>query len=761
MPNDKPVGRDLIMTVKKFPWGASADDSSSSADARGFLGKISGLTASKSGTASPLTSSASSKQALLLLQNFEESGRGWFWSTDADGRVTYLSDSVCELLGRPASELIGSLFVDLFCQGEEAASHQRTLPFILTKQSKFDDLPLQAATSEDAGEIWWAVSGKPFLHSGNQFAGYRGSGTDITAQRRTAKDTSRLATYDSLTGLLNRFRMSKLLETTLSAFKAQKRACSIMLIDLDRFKHVNDTLGHPAGDALLKQVAERLIKVVGDREKISRLGGDEFQIILQDVDDRGALGEMAERIIKSLSHPYMVDGSRCIIGASVGVAVSPFDGQSSEDLIRNADLALYAAKGGGRGRFRFYSSDLLQVAEDRRVLEEDLRDALGKNEIWLAYQPVVDAKTDVVTGFEALIRWNHPERGAISPAVFIPIAEEANLIGDLGEWALHKACEQAAKWPGKMKVAVNVSPIQFANDLLPKIVESALAASGLPPHLLELEITEGVFLQETADTDSMFKSLKKIGVRLALDDFGTGYSSLGYLKTAPFDKIKIDQSFVRSATEPESRNGAIIAAIVALAQALNMETTAEGIESLDQLALIRELNVSHVQGYVYSQAVANEVLLERCQTGDWKITPAGPAVTRGDRLSMYRKIGAIHENHRYNVVLRNLSMTGALIEGIVDVPKGTKFVLDFGDGQLAVSTVVRSMDHQQGLEFEERLVNDGNGGLCTSRRVSPYLMAAAGMPIASLPPGYYTKADSEQHPNSLPAFSSMVDWKAG
>lgn len=748
------------MTVRKFPWGASGDDSSSAADSRGFFSKISGINTAKPGAPPPPTSSATSKQALLLLQNFEESGRGWFWSTDDEGRITYLSDSVCELLGRPASSLIGSQFADLFCQGEEAASHQRTLPFILTKQSKFDDLPLQAATSDDE-EIWWAVSGKPYFHSGNQFAGYRGSGTDITAQRRTAKDTSRLATYDSLTGLLNRFRMSKLLETTLSAFKAQKRACSIMLIDLDRFKHVNDTLGHPAGDALLKQVAERLIKVVGDREKISRLGGDEFQIIMQDVDDRGALGEMAERIIKSLSHPYMVDGSRCIIGASVGVAVSPFDGQTSEDLVRNADLALYAAKGGGRGRFRFYSSDLLQAAGDRRVLEEDLRDALAKQEIWLAYQPVVDAKTDTVTGFEALIRWNHPERGAISPAVFIPIAEEANLIGDLGEWALHKACEQAASWPGKMKVAVNVSPIQFANDLLPKIVESALSASGLPAHLLELEITEGVFLQETADTDSMFKALKKIGVRLALDDFGTGYSSLGYLKTAPFDKIKIDQSFVRSATEPGSRNGAIIAAIVALAQALDMETTAEGIESLDQLALIRELNVSHVQGYVYSQAVANEILLERCQTGDWKITPSGPAVTRGDRLSMYRKIGAVHENHRYNVVLRNLSVTGALIEGILDVPKGTKFVLDFGDGQLAVSTVVRSMGHQQGLEFEERLVNDGNGGLCTSRRISPYLMAAAGMPVASLPPGYYNNVDIEQRPNSLPAFSTMGDWKAG
>ena len=746
------------MTTRKFPWGATDDGNTSSAEPRGFFGKISGRSAPQAAPPAVNASAASSKQALLLLQNFEQSGRGWFWSTDADGRITYISESVCELLGRSLPELTGSLFAELFCQGEEAASHQRTLPFILTKQSKFDDLPLQAA-KEGEDEIWWAVSGKPYFQPANQFAGYRGSGTDITAQRITAKDTSRLATYDSLTGLLNRFRMSKLLDTTLAAFRAQKRACSVMLIDLDRFKHVNDTLGHPAGDALLKQVAERLIKVVGDREKISRLGGDEFQIILQDVDDRGALGELAERIIKSLSHPYSVDGSRCIIGASVGVAVSPFDGQSSEDLIRNADLALYAAKGGGRGRFRFYSSELLQAAEDRRVLEDDLRDALGKGEIWMAYQPVVDAKTNVVTGFEALIRWNHPERGPISPALFIPIAEEANLIGDLGEWALRKACEQAASWPGKMKVAVNVSPIQFANDLLPKIVESALLSSGLPPERLELEITEGVFLQETADTDTMFKALKKIGVRLALDDFGTGYSSLGYLKTAPFDKIKIDQSFVRGATEPESRNGAIIAAIVALAQALDMETTAEGIESLDQLDLIRELNVSHVQGYVYSQPVANEVLIERFQAGDWMIAPSGPAVTRGDRLSMFRKIGAIHENHCYNVVLRNLSVTGALIEGIVDVPKGTRFVLDFGDGQLAVSTVVRSTGHQQGIEFEERLVNDGNGGLCTSRRISPYMMAAAGMPIANLPPGYYTATDGEQRSKSLPAFSTVSDWK--
>ena len=738
------------MAARKFSWGATSEKTAEPS-ARGLLGKL----GQRQPSASP---AATSKDALLLLQNFEESGRGWFWSTDAEGRITYLSESVCQRLGKSCDELAGKEFVELFLKPDNSEDRQRTLPWVLMRQSKFDDLALQASEVED--EIWWAVSGRPYHDASGEFAGYRGSGTDITEQRRASKDNDRLATYDALTGLLNRHRMAKLLESTLSAFQLQKRACSIMLIDLDRFKQVNDTLGHPAGDALLKQVAERLIKVVGDREKVSRLGGDEFQIILQDQDDRGELGDMADKIIRSLSHPYSIDGSRCIIGASIGIAVSPFDGQSSEDLIRNADLALYAAKGGGRGRFRFYSSDLLQAAEDRRVLEEDLRDAISRDEIWLAYQPIVNAQTNIVTGFEALMRWNHPERGNISPALFIPIAEEANMIGELGEWALRKACEEAATWPGVMKVAVNVSPIQFAKDTLPKLVKEALAVSGLAPGRLELEITESVFLQDSDDTDAMFQRLKDIGVRLALDDFGTGYSSLGYLKTAPFDKIKIDQSFVRGATEPGSRNGAIISAIVALANALGMETTAEGIESLDQLDLIRDLHVSHVQGYVYSQPVANDVLLERCETGDWEITPAGPAVQRSDRLSMYRKIGAIHEDHYYNVVLRNLSVSGALIEGIEDVPLGTRFVLDFGDGQLAISTVVRSMGAQQGLEFEERLVNDGNGGLCTSRRVSPYMMAAAGMPIKNLPPGYYDENEEPVRKKGLPAFNTVGDWKA-
>lgn len=698
-----------------------------------------------------------SKDAALLLQNFEDSGRGWFWSTNAQGELTYISQSVCQTLKRDASDLLGASLLELFYPPKRGEEQQRTLPFVLTKQTKFDEMPLQARSND--AEIWWAVSGRAQHDANGNFLGYRGSGSDISAQRRSAEVNSRMATHDPLTGLLNRFRMGQILETTLPAFQQQKRPCAVMLIDLDRFKQVNDTLGHPAGDALLKQVAERLIKVIGDKEKVCRLGGDEFQIILQDKEDRGELGDIAEAIIHSLSQPYSIDGSRCIIGASVGIAISPFDGATSEDLIRNADLALYAAKGSGRGRFRFYSGDLLQAAEDRRVLEDDLRDALAKDQLHLVYQPVVKSANGMVTGFEALLRWDHPERGAISPALFIPIAEDANLIAVLGEWALDRACRDATQWPANVKVAVNVSPVQFADDTLPKTIRQILQESGLAPNRLELEITESVFIEGSNNTDAMFAALKKVGVRLALDDFGTGYSSLSYLKTAPFDKIKIDQSFVRGATEPGSRNGAIIAAIVALAEALDMETTAEGIESLDQLDLIRNLHVSHIQGYCYSKPVKHEELCEHFANGDWQIEPSGPAKQRGDRLSMYRKVSAIHDNHKYPVVVRNLSVTGALIEGLLDVPLGTRFVLDFGEGQLAVATVRRSMEHQQGLEFEERLVSDGNGGLCTSRRVSPRMVAAA-TNYADAQPGYYRDGDGNMREKSMPSFATVNDWKA-
>ncbi|MFC4295095.1 putative bifunctional diguanylate cyclase/phosphodiesterase [Novosphingobium tardum] len=725
--------------------------------------RLSGIFGRRPGSAgASVAASDEMRHAIELLRDFEDSRQGFFWSTDPSGNLTYLSPAIIERTGRPRDEVLGQRLSSLVRKDSTATSTgdraERTLPFLLGARNQFADLPVRAALPGD--ECWWALSGRPYSDEAGTFIGYRGNGVDITESRRDQHAASRLAMYDSLTGLANRHHMAQRLNTTLTAYTAAKRSCAVLLIDLDRFKQVNDTLGHPAGDELLKQVAQR-IKGVCDAHscEIGRLGGDEFQIMLPDLDDRGRLGEIANQIISIVSQPYSIEGSRCVIGASVGIAIAPYDGINSEELIRSADLALYAAKGGGRGQYRFYSGDLHSIAEERRALENDLRDALQRGEISLAYQPVVAAATNQVEGFEALMRWDHPDRGAISPALFIPIAEETGIIGALGEWALRQACADAAEWPETIRVAVNVSPVQFANVGLPAVVSSALASSGLSPDRLELEITEGVFLSESTSTDEMFSALKNVGVRLALDDFGTGYSSLGYLKKAPFDKIKIDQSFIRGVTLPGSRNGAIITAIVSLAEALDMDTTAEGIEALDELDLVRERRVSHIQGFIYSQAMPQQVVLERFAAGELTIEPSGPSRQRPSRRTMFRKIGVIHEDHRYEVTMRNLSETGAMITGLLDVPLDTQFVVDFGEGQLAVARVRRSHGPTQGLEFELPLISDGADGLCTRHRLSPYVMAAAGMPLAALPPGNYTQMGLPDPGRafSLPRFAQATD----
>ncbi|MEP9360588.1 EAL domain-containing protein [Sphingomonas sp. KR3-1] len=696
----------------------------------------------------------SATEHLRLFRNYEAMDLGWFWATDPEGCITYISDGAARSLGETVEGMLGRDILSLFrnANDEADAERRRTMPFQMARQARFDAIPLMVDMLGE--ERWWALSGQPARDARGTFTGYLGHSVDVTKEQRAAHESNRLAMYDPLTGLPNRRRMSNLLDSTIAAFRSQQRACALMLIDLDRFKAINDSLGHPVGDALLKQVAERLTTIVGNVEQIARMGGDEFQVILPDAHNRVGISDLANRIIESLSHPYTINGSRCLIGASIGIAVSPFDAVTSDELVRNADLALYAAKGAGRGRARFFSSDLLQVAEDRRQLEHDLLDALAKGEMAVHYQPIVGAKSEEVTGFEALLRWNHPKRGRISPAIFIPIAEDANLIPQLGEWTLRQACMDAARWPGELRIAVNVSPIQFASDALPAIVMSALAGSGLKPERLELEITESVFLGDTAETDGRFAALKRLGVRLALDDFGTGYSSLGYLRTAPFDKIKIDQSFVRGTTEEGARNQAIIAAIVALANALGMETTAEGIESFDQLETMRRLNVSHIQGFLYSRAVPNDELVTRFQDGKWVIKPQGPARQRHIRHTTFRKVGVIHENHYYSAVLKNVSASGALIDGIVDVPEGTQFVVDLGEGQMAVAIVRRAMRQQQGIEFEQPLVEDHNGVLTTRHRVSPRVLGEAGLQQQ----GNNFVAKTAEGSLTLPAFHTITEW---
>ncbi|MDE2301612.1 MAG: EAL domain-containing protein [Sphingomonadales bacterium] len=660
-----------------------------------------------------------------LCKSFEDSGRGWFWVVDAEGSITYVSAGFADLFATPRETLTGRKFAEFFTSESLDANPRQRLSFALSRRANFDRI---AHRTDHPGEPrWWEISGRAQFDSAGEFRGFLGFGTDITERLHVSQSASQLALVDALTGLPNRLSMQQHLDEFVLALGAPGRSCAVVLLDLDRFKAVNDTLGHPAGDALLRQVSDRLRRIVGAKGKVFRLGGDEFQLLLPGWDAPDKLAELMQDVVAHVSQPYTIDGVRCVIGTSAGIAIGPRDGRSSEELIRKADFALYAAKDEGRGCHRFFAPEMLELAERRRRLEEDMRDALARGEFALHYQPGVNLASGDVASVEALLRWEHPVQGPVSPAVFIPIAEGADLIEPIGEWTLRRACMEAAAWPAPIRVAVNVSPIQFANPALPTIVISALAQSGLAPDRLELEITEGVFLGESSATDAQFAALKAIGVRLALDDFGTGYSSLGYLKTAPFDKIKIDQSFVRGATLPGSRNGAIIAAIVALADALDMETTAEGIESFDQLNLMRELGVGYIQGFIYSKALSNEDLCGQLAAGTWTIAPAGPARHRNSRRSVYRRVGVLLGNYYHPVLLRNLSETGAYIEGLFDVPAGAQLLVDFGQGRLALALVQRADARGHGIEFFDPLVEDDAGGLGPQSRVAPYLLATLGL----------------------------------
>ncbi|MFD1610813.1 putative bifunctional diguanylate cyclase/phosphodiesterase [Sphingomonas tabacisoli] len=416
-----------------------------------------------------------------------------------------------------------------------------------------------------------------------------------------------LAFHDALTSLPNRSFFHEQLELALAREPHNGREVAVLCLDLDGFKGVNDTLGHPVGDALLCIVATLLLEEAPDGV-VARLGGDEFAIILS-TDHIDRARTVAQRIVERMKAPMRADGHQIASGVSIGVAIGPSDGADADALLKNADLALYRAKQDGRGTFRFFEPALDAAARKRRQLELDLREALATGQFRLHFQPIFDLKTERVGCFEALLRWDHPERGMIPPAEFVPVAEETGLIVAIGEWAMHEACRQAIAWPDDVRVAVNVSPIQFRNSGFANIVFQALARSGLPPKRLEIEITESVFIEGEGPIVDLLHRLRELGVRIALDDFGTGYSSLSYLRSFPFDKLKIDKSFVDSIASDESAV-AIVKSIIDLANALHMETTAEGVEEDRQLATLQRHGCSSIQGYLFSCPVAAEDTLE-------------------------------------------------------------------------------------------------------------------------------------------------------
>jgi diguanylate cyclase (GGDEF)-like protein/PAS domain S-box-containing protein len=534
------------------------------------------------------------RQQILLDAALENMSQG-LCMFDAEGCATLFNERYTKMMGASAALLKGQCLLDLFKQmkavGEFTGDPEEVFATVMAeiRSGKPGTMTLQTPT----GRLVRVIQ-QP-MESGGWVATFE----DITDWKKAQAQISHMARHDALTDLPNRTLFRERLEQALRS--AKRGDCvAVLCVDLDHFKGINDSLGHPIGDDLLKEVAVRMARCVRNSDTVSRLGGDEFAIVQVSSESQVlSAATLASRLVEVVSAPYEIQGHHIVIGLSVGISVTPNDGCDPDQLLKNADMALYRAKEDGRGIFRFFEAGMDARAQARRLLEVDLRAALLRSEFVVYYQPIQNIQADRIVGFEALVRWNHPLRGMIPPLSFIPLAEETGLIVQLGDWVLRTACRDAAGWSQDVCVAVNLSPAQFKDRNLVSSVISALEISGLAACRLELEITESVLLQESDITLATLHKLRALGVRISMDDFGTGYSSLSYLRSFPFDKIKIDRSFVSEvATRDDSM--AIVRAVTGLGKSLGISTTAEGVETSEQLALLRLEGCTEVQGYLFS-----------------------------------------------------------------------------------------------------------------------------------------------------------------
>jgi len=529
----------------------------------------------------------------LLLRDFEESTSDWLWQTDDDG---ILVDIPLNLAGEKSQYdmmATDACLSELFMDGDALT----ILKTSLERHQSFRDLVLQVKTPD--AERWWSVTGKP-TYEGGFFAGFRGVASDVTASKETEDRIAYMAHYDGLTGLPNRATMHEELEKFTRKPYDPNVTRALLWLDLDNFKWVNDTLGHPAGDELLKIVSDRINKVATSEDTVARLGGDEFALIIERPVDGDHLVEFLDRLSATLARPYDLWDSTANCSASIGVRVFDENTKESSSLFKQADLALYHAKAQGRGTWCVFTDNLEDKARERREFEQDLQIALERNELRLHFQPLIDAKTRKVTACETLLRWQHPKRGMIMPGEFIEYAEDCGLITRLGDWVIRAAMEQAARLPEDVRVAINISPLQIHSSSLMTTVINALASNNIDPSRIELEITESVLMNDTEFTLERLHRLKELGLRIALDDFGTGFSSLSYLRSFPFDKIKIDKCFI-SDLETSEDNRAITEATLTLAKSLNLRCTAEGVETEFQSNYLRDHGCDELQGYLISR----------------------------------------------------------------------------------------------------------------------------------------------------------------
>jgi diguanylate cyclase (GGDEF)-like protein/PAS domain S-box-containing protein len=519
-----------------------------------------------------------------------EASSDWVWEIDPEWHFTYLSERFEDVTGLSREDWIGAVIDDLL------STELGTLAQWLSIPNRRPDISIQCRYVDTEGQDRITRLSARKMAGG----GFRGTATDVTEEVEARRRIEFLSQHDALTGLPNRTRLQEFLDGKLKALPTIDQPLVMLSLDLDRFKPVNDLLGHAAGDVVLNEVSGRLADCVRHGDLVARVGGDEFVLILTDVNSQDEVETLCRRLIESVEQPITIDEQEVFISASVGIAMAPHDACEATELLRYADIALYEAKAGGRNTWRFYAGDMNARIIERRRLESDLRFAIKHGELRLHFQPRYRIADGQMVGAEALVRWQHPERGLIPPDTFIPIAEESGLILSLSNWVLDTACRCAARWPENLFVSVNLSPTEFKQGNLVERIQKTLADSGINPARVELEITESVMLEDATGAVEVMRTLKRLGVRISMDDFGTGYSSLSYLRAFPFDGLKIDRSFLNRLADSED-DKAIIRAIVGLGRALSLTVTAEGIETADHLKLLKAVSCDEGQGYFLSR----------------------------------------------------------------------------------------------------------------------------------------------------------------
>jgi diguanylate cyclase (GGDEF)-like protein len=571
----------------------------------------------------------------LLLHDFGEEARDWLWETGAMGKLTFASARMADALATQVNALMSRTLEDALCEVvhvetvESAQMAQRAeLVQRFARQLPFRNQVIEYVSRGQ--RRWVSLSAKPLFHADGALLGWRGTGIDVTQEFLRQREMERLATSDSLTGLANRFVLAQTLDASFGNL-GEVKPCALLLLDLDDFKLINDHFGHPTGDRVLQLVAERLQQHVRPGQLLARLGGDEFALVVPSEVPRARLAEIGERLLNSIAEPYVVDGMSMSVRCSIGIAIAGVDAHDSKSLLKCADLALYATKGAGRNGMRFFGFDMYRKVEDRFTLAEEMRRALENDEFELVYQPYVRTQTRELTGFEALVRWNHPERGMLYPDEFVAVAEETGLIARIGKWVLMTACAQARAWPVEARLSVNVSPAQFASTDVLKDVDEALQASKLPAHRLELEITESALFSDGHAARRTMQALRSRGVQISLDDFGAGHASLNHLRTFPLSRLKIDRSFtcaVADTTREGNEARSIVRAAIELARAMDLESTAEGVENTAQLDVLRGLYCDEVQGYEISYPMTLPALKSYFASLAQKSSPGEAPVAR-------------------------------------------------------------------------------------------------------------------------------------